>query len=123
MENCTKEKADTPIDEETGNDLGEALSLTAHLYDSTHKEVDFYNESLNLSCEWSWFYYNVGSGESVSIKEVFRTDSKGNKISINKCFLEHKKLNLNKRFKMYIPKHWALNIIDEKEYNMLLELS
>ena len=87
--------ADTPIDEETGNDLGEALSLTAHLYDSTHKEIDFYNESLNLSCEWSWFYYNVGSGESVSIKEVFRTDSKGNKISINRCFLEHKKLNLN----------------------------
>ena len=90
--------ADTPINEETGNDLGEALSLTAHLYDSTHKEVDFYNESLNLSCEWSWFYYNVGSGESVSIKEVFRTDSKGNKTSINKCFLEHKKLNLNNQF-------------------------
>ena len=90
--------ADTPIDEETGNDLGEALSLTAHLYDSTHKEIDFYNESLNLSCEWSWFYYNVGSGESVSIKEVFRTDSKGNKISINRCFLEHKKLNLNNQF-------------------------
>ena len=90
--------ADTPTDEETGNDLGEALSLTAHLYDSTHKEVDFYNESLNLSCEWSWFYYNVGYGESVNIKEVFRTDSKGNKISINKCFLEHKKLNLNNQF-------------------------
>ena len=90
--------ADTPINEETGNDLGEALSLTAHLYDSTHKEVDFYNESLNLSCEWSWFYYNVGFGESVSIKEVFRTDSKGNKVSINKCFLEHKKLNLNNQF-------------------------
>lgn len=90
--------ADTPIDEETGNDLGEALSLTAHLYDSTHKEVDFYNESLNLSCEWSWFYYNVGYGESVNIKEVFRTDSKGNKTSINKCFLEHKKLNLNNQF-------------------------
>ena len=83
------------FNEETGNDLGEALSLTAHLYDSTHKEVDFYNESLNLSCEWSWFYYNVGYGESVNIKEVFRTDSKGNKVSINKCFLEHKKLNLN----------------------------
>ena len=81
--------------EETGNDLGEALSLTAHLYDSTHKEVDFYNKDLNLSCEWSWFYYNVGYGESVNIREVFRTDSKGNKISINRCFLEHKKLNLN----------------------------
>lgn len=90
--------ADTPIDKETGKDLGEALSLTAHLYDSTHKEVDFYNESLNLSCEWSWFYYNVSPGESISIKEVFRTDPDGNQISINKCFLEHKKLNLNNQF-------------------------
>lgn len=90
--------ANTPVDKETGKDLGEALSLTAHLYDSTHKEIDFYNESLNLSCEWSWFYYNVNSGESVSIKEVFRTDPSGNQISINKCFLEHKKLNLSNQF-------------------------
>ena len=66
--------ADTPINEKTGNDLGEALSLTAHLYDSTHKEVDFYNESLNLSCEWSWFYYNVGYGELVNIKEKVQTE-------------------------------------------------
>ena len=90
--------ADTPVDEETGNDLGEALSLTAHLYDFTHKEVDFKNEDLNLSCEWSWFYYNVGYGESVNIKPVFRTDSNGKQISINRCFLEHKKLDLNNQF-------------------------
>lgn len=90
--------ADTPVDEETGNDLGEALSLTAHLYDFTHKEVDFKNKDLNLSCEWSWFYYNVGYGESVNIKPVFRTDSNGKQISINRCFLEHKKLDLNNQF-------------------------
>ena len=28
-------------------------------------------------------------------------------------------LHIDKKFKMYIPKEWALNIIDEKEYNEL----
>lgn len=32
-------------------------------------------------------------------------------------------LNINKVMKMHIPKEWALNIVDEKEYNYLLELS
>ena len=32
-------------------------------------------------------------------------------------------LNIDKKFKMHIPKEWALNIIDEEEYNYLLNLS
>ena len=32
-------------------------------------------------------------------------------------------VGIDKKFKMHIPKEWALNIIDEKEYNYLLELS
>jgi hypothetical protein len=32
-------------------------------------------------------------------------------------------LNIDKTFKMHIPKQWALNIIDEEEYNYLLNLS
>lgn len=32
-------------------------------------------------------------------------------------------LNIDKKFKMYIPKEWALEIIDENEYNYLLQLS
>lgn len=35
----------------------------------------------------------------------------------------YKYLNIDKKFKMYIPKEWALNIIDEKEYNYLFNLS
>jgi hypothetical protein len=31
--------------------------MTARLYDKNHKEVDFYNTDLNLTCEWSWAYY------------------------------------------------------------------
>lgn len=35
----------------------------------------------------------------------------------------YKKQNTDKVFKMYCPKEWALEIIDEDEYNMLLDLS
>ena len=35
----------------------------------------------------------------------------------------YKKLNIDKTFKMHIPKQWALNIIDKEEYNYLLNLS
>ena len=35
----------------------------------------------------------------------------------------YKYLNINKQFKIYIPKEWALNIINEQEYNCLLELN
>lgn len=35
----------------------------------------------------------------------------------------YKKLFINKTFKMHIPKEWALEIIDENEYNYLLNLS
>lgn len=35
----------------------------------------------------------------------------------------YQKLNIDKKFIMYIPKEWALKIIDEKEYNYLLNLS
>ena len=35
----------------------------------------------------------------------------------------YKYLNINKTFKMYIPKEWALEIIDEDEYNFLYLLS
>jgi hypothetical protein len=32
-------------------------------------------------------------------------------------------LGIDKTFEMHIPKEWALEIIDEDEYNMLYELS
>lgn len=35
----------------------------------------------------------------------------------------YEKKGIDKRFKMYCPKEWALNIVSEEEYNMLLELS
>lgn len=35
----------------------------------------------------------------------------------------YKYLNIDKQFKMHIPKEWVLNIIDEQEYDYLLQLN
>jgi uncharacterized protein len=37
--------------------------------------------------------------------------------------LLYKQLNINKKFKLNIPKDWALEIVSEDEYNSLLRLS
>jgi hypothetical protein len=36
----------------------ESVKVSARLYDNNHKEVDFYNNDLNLECEWAWAYYH-----------------------------------------------------------------
>ena len=35
----------------------------------------------------------------------------------------YQKNNIDKKFTMHCPKEWALKIISESEYNMLLDLS
>lgn len=49
----------------------EALKVTAHLYDSTHTEIDFNDTTLKtLSCEWTWkTYKEFTSAEEESIRE------------------------------------------------------
>ena len=83
----------------------EALSITAHLYDSTHKEIDLNNKDLNLSCEWSWYRINLNSDDSVQIKQRIQYDANGNQsgedttIEVNRCFIEHQIFNkLNNQF-------------------------
>lgn len=85
--------------------LDEALSLRAHLYDSTHKEIDLNNIDLNLSCEWSWYKINLNSDDSVQIKQRIQYDASGNQsgedttIDVNRCFIEHLAFNqLNNQF-------------------------
>ena len=76
-------------------DRDEALSLRAHLYDSTHKEIDLNNIDLNLSCEWSWYKIHLNSDDSVQIKQRIQYDADGKQsgedttIDVNKCFIEH----------------------------------
>ena len=76
-------------------DRDEALSLRAHLYDSTHKEIDLNNKDLNISCEWSWYKIKLNSGDNVQIKQRILYDADGKQsgedttIDVNKCFIEH----------------------------------
>ena len=76
-------------------DRDEALSLRAHLYDSTHKEIDLNNIDLNLSCEWSWYKIHLNSDDSVQIKQRIQYDADGKQsgedttIDVNECFIEH----------------------------------
>lgn len=86
-------------------DRDEALSLRAHLYDSTHKEIDLNNKDLNISCEWSWYKIKLNSGDNVQIKQRILYDADGKQsgedttIDINKCFIEHLAFNeLNNQF-------------------------
>lgn len=86
-------------------DRDEALSLRAHLYDSTHKEIDLNNIDLNLSCEWSWYKIHLNSDDSVQIKQRILYDADGKQsgedptIDVNKCFIEHLAFNeLNNQF-------------------------
>lgn len=86
-------------------DRDEALSLRAHLYDSTHKEIDLNNIDLNLSCEWSWYKIHLNSDDNVQIKQRILYDADGKQsgedttIDVNKCFIEHLAFNeLNNQF-------------------------
>ena len=86
-------------------DRDEALSLRAHLYDSTHKEIDLNNKDLNISCEWSWYKIKLNSGDNIQIKQRILYDADGKQsgedttIDVNKCFIEHLAFNeLNNQF-------------------------
>lgn len=35
--------------------IEESFKITARLYDYNHKEIDFNNSDLGLTCEWSWY--------------------------------------------------------------------
>lgn len=57
---------------------------------------------------------------AINICEMHKARSLANVYLWNKYYQNN---NMNKKFKMNCPKEWALNIISEDEYNMLLELS
>ena len=102
----------------TAGNISEALKLTAHLYDSTYKEVDFNDMSLGLKCEWSWAVYNQDF-ESNDIYQYFITDSKLRTYT-DKYFTE-KKFDVNSvDYQMYESLKKATSEDDlqenEKEY-------
>jgi len=75
-------------------------------------------------CSWCSAnnYQETGSADKrvTHICEMHKARSLANVYLWNKYY---QKNNINKKFKMYCPKEWALKIISEEEYNMLLDLS
>ena len=83
------------------------------------------------------FYCPIANGCSNCLANDYQESGDLNKRSINICEMHkarslanvylwnkyYQKNDVNKKFKMHCPKEWALNIISEDEYNMLLELS
>ena len=83
-----------------------------------------FNCPIAAGCAWCSGYnyeeFGTPNKRATYICPMHQAASLANVYLLNKLY---RKLDLNNHFKMYIPKDWALNIIDEKEYNMLLELS
>ena len=83
-----------------------------------------FNCPIAEGCAWCSGYnyeeFGTPNKRATYICPMHQATSLANVYLLNKIY---KKLNIDKQFKMYIPKDWALNIIDEEEYNMLLELS
>lgn len=83
------------------------------------------------------FYCPIAAGCSNCLANDYQESGDLNKRAINICEMHkarslanvyywnmyYKKYNINRKFKMYCPKEWALKIISEDEYNMLLDLS
>jgi radical SAM peptide maturase (CXXX-repeat target family) len=79
---------------------------------------------IGAGCSWcsAYNYQETGTPNKrvTYICEMHKARSLANVYFWNKYY---KKNNINNRFKMYCPKEWALKIISEEEYNMLLDLS
>ena len=75
-------------------------------------------------CSWCSAYnfqeFGTPNKRATYICEMHKARSLANVYLWNKYYQKH---NVNKKFTMHCPKEWALNIISEDEYNMLLELS
>jgi radical SAM peptide maturase (CXXX-repeat target family) len=75
-------------------------------------------------CNWcsAYNYQEFGTinKRATYICEMHKARALANVYFWNKLYRKH---NMPERFEMHCPKDWALKIIDEDEYNMLLELT
>lgn len=83
-----------------------------------------FNCPIANGCAWcsGYNYQEFGTinKRATFICEMHKARSLANVYFWNKVYKKH---NMPDKFKMHCPKEWALKIIDEDEYNMLLELS
>lgn len=83
-----------------------------------------WNCPIAAGCSWcsAWNYQETGSvnKRSTNICAMHKARSLANVYYWNKWYEQN---GIDKKFKMWLPKEEALKIIDEQEYNMLLQLS
>ena len=77
-----------------------------------------------MGCAWCSAYnyeeFGTPNKRATYICDMHKAISMANVYYWNKLY---KYLGIDKTFEMHIPKEWALEIIDEDEYNYLLTLS
>ena len=85
----------------TADEESETLKVTAHLYDSSHKEVDFANiTNKAIKCYWEWKEYCVEPGQDIKLEQRMGKNSSGilvdvnTDIPVNSCYLSHNVLKL-----------------------------
>ncbi|MCT4597462.1 MAG: radical SAM peptide maturase, CXXX-repeat target family [Vallitalea sp.] len=80
-----------------------------------------FNCPIATGCAWC-SAYNYDVFGTANKRATFHCDMHKAQVMANVYYWNklYKKLNIDKKFEMHIPEEWALEIIDEKEYNMLL---
>ena len=110
------------------NELSEQYSKNIELLSNITRRSQSTDECFNCpiaaGCGWCSGYnyeeFGTPNKRATYICCMHKARSLVNVYYWNKLY---KKLNINKTFKMHLPKEEALKIIDKQEYNYLLELS
>ena len=102
----------------------ENIKLLSNITRRSQSTDECFNCPIAEGCAWCSGYnyeeFGTPNKRATYTCSMHQAASLANVYLLNKLY---KKLNIDRQFKMYIPKDWALNIIDEQEYSMLLELS
>ena len=102
----------------------ENIKLLSNITRRSQSTDKCFNCPIAEGCAWCSGYnyeeFGTPNKRATYICPMHQATSLANVSLLNKLY---KQLNIDKQFKMYIPKDWALNIINEEEYNTLLELS
>lgn len=102
----------------------ENIKLLSNITRRSQSTDECFNCPIAAGCSWCSGYnyeeFGTPNKRATYICCMHKAISLANVYYWNKLY---QYLNINKIFKMYIPKEWALNIINEEEYNYLLNLS
>lgn len=106
------------------NEEKDNLKLISNITRRSQSTDECFYCPIAAGCAWCSGYnyeeFGTPNKRATYICYMHQAESLANVYYWNKLY-QH--LNINKKFIMHIPKEWALNIINEEEYNYLLHLS